>query len=269
MIRVTLLLALAMASFGCADAPASAPVTVRVVSYNIHHGEGTDGEFDYERIAAVINAHEPDLVALQEVDVGTRRAGGVDQAARLAALTGLHHAYGAAMDYAGGQYGEAILSRWPILASQNHVIPEIQGSEPRALLTVRVRPPGGGELVFAGTHLAHDSEHDRVDQVRRIDAILATKAYTGVPVVLAGDLNAKPDSAPMVALLEGGAWADAFAGDPLPTYPNVAPERRIDWVLLKAGRTIVRVRETLVVEDSPASDHCALVVTLEVGPTPR
>ena len=97
MIRVTLLLALVMASVGCADAPEAAPVTVRVMSYNIHHGEGTDGAFDYERIAAVVNAWKPDLVALQEVDVGTRRARGVDQAARLAVLTGLHHAYGAAM----------------------------------------------------------------------------------------------------------------------------------------------------------------------------
>ena len=262
-----ILLSLTLASSatgGCSDAPRPGPVTLRVMSYNIHHGEGTDGAFDYERIAAVINEQQPDLVALQEVDRKTTRAGGIDQAAKIADLTDLHHVYGAAMDYAGGAYGEAILSRWPILASDNHILPKVEGSEPRALLTVRLAPPGGQELVFAGTHLAHDSERDRTAQTRLIDEILETRPYAGAPIFLAGDLNAKPGSAPMDVLLESGDWIDAFEGDPRPTFPNVKPDRRIDWILVKPRQARVRIKETHVVEGESASDHCAVVVTLEI-----
>ena len=74
---------------------------LRVMSYNIHHGEGTDGRFDLQRLAQIINDHQPDLVSLQEVDRGTARADGVDQAMELARLTGMDMAYGKAMDYDG------------------------------------------------------------------------------------------------------------------------------------------------------------------------
>ena len=85
--------------------------TLRVLTYNIHHGEAMDRQFDYERLAKVINDLSPDIVALQEVDRGTKRASGVDQAALLGKLCKMHHVFGQAMPYQGGQYGEAILSR--------------------------------------------------------------------------------------------------------------------------------------------------------------
>ena len=72
----------------------SDPLTLRILSYNIHHGQGTDGIFDLERLARVISSVEPDLVALQEVDRATTRSGGVDQAAELARLTGMEAAFG-------------------------------------------------------------------------------------------------------------------------------------------------------------------------------
>src|SRR5688500_8381796 len=74
----------------------------RVLSYNIHHGEGTDRKFDLERLAKIIRAAEPDVVALQEVDRKTRRASGVDQAAELGKLTDMHVEFGNAMNYSGG-----------------------------------------------------------------------------------------------------------------------------------------------------------------------
>src|SRR3990172_3828554 len=86
---------------------AAEPLRVRVLTYNIHHGEGTDGRIDLARIAAVIQRLAPDVVALQEVDKLTSRSEGVDQAAELGRLTKLHAAFGKAMDYAGGEYGQA------------------------------------------------------------------------------------------------------------------------------------------------------------------
>src|SRR5688572_12746619 len=81
------------------------PLRLRVLTYNIHHAEGTDGKLDLARIARVIHEQQPDLVALQEVDVKTRRTGGVDQAAELAKLTGMHVAFGKGIDFQGGEYG--------------------------------------------------------------------------------------------------------------------------------------------------------------------
>src|ERR1700724_2661395 len=83
---------------------------LRVLTYNIHHGEGTDGRFDLSRLARVMKSVQPDVIALQEVDRGTERSGGVDQLAELARLTDMHAEFGKAMDYSGGGYGVAWLS---------------------------------------------------------------------------------------------------------------------------------------------------------------
>ena len=85
------------------------PVDLRILTYNIHHGEGTDGLLDLERLAGVIGEARPDGVALQEVDAGTERAGGIDQAAAIAGHLGWEHAFAEAMPYQGGSYGEALL----------------------------------------------------------------------------------------------------------------------------------------------------------------
>src|SRR5712671_3348280 len=88
--------------------PQAGPLTVRVLTYNIHHGEGTDGEFDLPRLARIIEGTQADLIALQEVDQATDRASGVNELNELARLTHLHAAFGKAMDFQGGAYGVGI-----------------------------------------------------------------------------------------------------------------------------------------------------------------
>src|SRR5687767_4395118 len=121
-------LAAALAAPAWADPPAK-PKALRVLSYNIHHAEGTDGKLDLERIAKVITAARPDLVAVQEVDRKARRTKGVDQAAELGRLTGLHVEFGKAIDFQGGEYGLAVLSRFPIKAAKVHPLPGKAGQE--------------------------------------------------------------------------------------------------------------------------------------------
>src|SRR5215471_8946587 len=98
--------------FVCASVLAEAPknMTVRVLTYNIHHGEGSDDVFDLPRIARVISDAKPDLVALQEVDEKTNRSSGVSQITELGRLTGMHAVFGEAMEYDDGGYGVGILS---------------------------------------------------------------------------------------------------------------------------------------------------------------
>ena len=142
------------------------PKTLRVLTYNIHHGEGTDKVFDYRRLAKVIEDLSPDIVALQEVDNRTERASGVDQAVLLGKLCRMRHVFGQAMPYQGGRYGEAILSRFPIEKAAIHPLPYQVGQEPRAALEVLIEPAGLPPIAFVGTHLCHQNNETRIQQTR-------------------------------------------------------------------------------------------------------
>lgn len=234
-----------------------APWRIRVLTYNIHHGEGLDGRVDLGRIAQVIQQAAPDVVALQEVDLGTERTGRVDQAAELGRLTGLHAVFGKAFDYSGGRYGAALLSRWSIQEATPHVLPGSPGHEIRPALIVKGQPgPNAPLLTFVSIHLDHQSEAERGKQTLRLLELLAPQ---GAPIVLAGDFNALPGSA--ILRQFSGEWLNATAGETRFTIPSEQPNRQIDFVLCHPlGRW--RVAETRVFQ-SAASDHCALLAVLE------
>lgn len=241
-----------------AEEPPAKP-RLRVMSYNIHHGEGTDGKLDLERIAKVIKDAKVDLVAVQEVDRNTRRTRGVDQAADLARLTGMQGTFGKAMDYSGGEYGQAVLSRWPLIEPKTHRLPTTPPREQRVALEVKVRPPGLPELTFVGTHLDHvRDETDRVAQARDLNRLLVRK--DAGPTILLGDMNAQPDSQPMRILLEH--WNDTSGKELVPTCPAEKPTIKIDWILLLKGHRW-RVVSSTVIEEKAASDHRPIVAELE------
>jgi len=248
----------------CLGACSAAPVKVRVLSYNIHHGQGTDGRFDLKRLADVITQSRADLIALQEVDRKTTRAKGVDQAAELARLTGMHFAFGKAIDFAGGDYGVAVLSRWPITEAQTHSLPSSPGHETRVALIVRVRVGfTNRHLRLVNTHLDHTSDStERISQAGRINHLLMDKA--GLPSILAGDLNATPDSQPLEILLS--RWTDATTMNdryPQPTWPSSKPHKRIDYVLVRPASSW-QVNHAAVLEKPRASDHRPLLVILQL-----
>jgi len=224
------------------------PGTLRVLTYNIHHGEAMDKKFDYERLAKVINDLSPDIVALQEVDIGTERASGVDQAARLGKLCKMHHAFGPAMPHQGGQYGEAILSRFPIEKVLVHPLPYQFEQEPRAALEVRIRPAGIGPIAFVGTHLCHQKVENRTQQTLRMNWLFPKPE--GYPIILAGDFNARPGSEPMKVLLDAG-WID-----------TVAPRSVIDYVLVRSCDAW-QVKEVTVLDEPVVSDHDPILVVLQ------
>src|SRR3954447_17269340 len=103
----------------CVRSRADLPHEIRIVTYNIHHGEGIDGKFDLKRIADVVMAEKPDVVAFQEVDQGTKRASGVDQPAEFEKLTGMKVVFGRNIDYDGGGYGTAVLTNLPIRSHES------------------------------------------------------------------------------------------------------------------------------------------------------
>ena len=208
-----------------------------------------DGKFDYERLAKVIGGTNPDVVVVQEVDRKTRRADGVDQAALLGELTGMHAVFGRAMYYSGGEYGEAILSRFPLEEPKAHPLPFTTGREPRTVLAARIIPDNGlPEFILAGTHLCHQSDEIRTDQTRKINALLPAK--DGPPIILGGDLNARKGSNPMKELL-AERWVDA-----------TEPISRIDYILLRPGDPW-RIVEVKTIDERVASDHRPVLAVLE------
>ena len=127
---VLLVFLLSFLASGCISDGGPQELRLRVMAYNIKHGHGNDGVVDLERAAAVIEAVAPDVVTLQEVDERCGRSGEVDQAAWLGERLGMESIFGTFMDYDGGRYGMALLSRLPIIEWTNHVLPP--GAEPRS-----------------------------------------------------------------------------------------------------------------------------------------
>jgi endonuclease/exonuclease/phosphatase family metal-dependent hydrolase len=234
-------------------------VIVRVLTFNILHGATTKGDFDLDKIASVIKDANPDFVALQEVDFKTRRARNYDLATELGWRTKMAALFGKAMNYDGGAYGEAVLSRFPITASRNIPLPHSPGNEPRAALEITVELESGDHLSFIGTHLEHQKQSsDRIDQVKKINEVFLSNKY---PTILAGDLNDLPDSRPISILKQ--YWTNVSGEDTKPTFPSNNPTKKIDYVFYRPQNRW-KVVENKVICDVIASDHCAVLTVLKL-----
>jgi endonuclease/exonuclease/phosphatase family metal-dependent hydrolase len=261
-LRVLLIiLVVGVCAGGCAGAKLGSPARVSILTYNIYHGEDANGGSNLDAVAGIINSLEPDLVALQEVDNKTARAKRLDLTAELSRRTGMQGLFGKAMDYDGGGYGEAVLSRYPVIETKNNPLPHTAKAEPRAALEIHIELPGGVKMAFVGTHLDHQrNQSNRMMQTKRIMELYENY---DLPIVLAGDLNAMPGSDPINLLLR--QWSDAAEDDPRPTFPSTKPARRIDYIMYKPmGRwNVVEVR---VIDQKVASDHCPVFAVLELLP---
>ena len=235
--------------------------TLRVMTYNIHHGRGMDGKVDLERIAALIREADVDLVALNEVDKGTARTDGRDLARELAELCGMKHVFAKNIDFRGGEYGNAVLSRLPIHSHRNLHYRMLRPGEQRGLLQVTTTAHGR-PLRFFVTHIDHrEDDRERVSNVQEIEALLA--AEPDPPVILVGDFNDTPGSRTHRGLVEHfvDSWAHFDAGDGF-TYPSKTPRKRIDYVFLQKGKRLVPLSVTI--PSSLASDHLPLVVEVRL-----
>jgi endonuclease/exonuclease/phosphatase family metal-dependent hydrolase len=252
-------------------ARAELPEEIRVVTYNIHHGEGTDRKFDLKRIANVLLAVEPDIIALQEVDQGTRRAGGVDQPAELARLTGMKVVFGRNIDFEGGGYGTAVLTKIPIRSQKSVKLksfyaPTADNPEQRGVQVLELGEKDGPGLLFLNTHLDYRPPDDeRMASAATINELIEKRSNE--LAILAGDLNAMPDSNPMEEFRKqwkiAGMQAEAKSPStsPLLTYPAEKPEKWIDYVLVRPAEKW-KVIEVRALDEPVASDHRPLLAVL-------
>jgi endonuclease/exonuclease/phosphatase family metal-dependent hydrolase len=262
-----------------APGPDQPPIPVRLVTFNTHHGVGDDQRHDLPRLARLLASVDADVICLQEVDrYFGDRSEDVDQALLLSRALDMQLAWGPAIDEPrpGGnpedaprrQYGNALLSRLPILVSDVHPLPG--GGEPRSALRTMVELDGGALWVTA-THLTTRSAPERAEQVAALAALHTESMETGV---LVGDFNTTPEAPELGMLHERftDAWQLAQARDDQAgwrfwrreeglTHPSRSPHRRIDQVWVSAG---VEVAAAQVLDAAGASDHLPVMVDLLV-----
>jgi len=237
---------------------------LRVLTLNIHHGRGLDGRIDLRRIADQIQSVHADIVAMQEVDVNTRRSGNVDQAARLAELTGMHVVFGRAKSHSGGKYGNAILSRWPIESS--HVVdfprpfPSSLIQENRSVVIGRVMVDTQALDIYS-THFDFFSNPEaRILSAQKLNAILEDRCgASNVPAVLLGDFNARPGQRSILEIRRN--WSHVRTQNPLPTFPSDDPIHELDHLFVSPNRQW-QARSIETFRFNQCSDHCGLLAEL-------
>lgn len=228
------------------------------MTYNIRSGRGVDGRLNLERIAKVIEAENPDVVALQEVDVRRRRTRHQDQALELAERLGYHGAFVAAQSWSQGgeEYGNALLSRYPLGDCRRVTLPKPARLpvETRCLMQCRIQWPQG-EVQVWNTHLGLLAAERRT-QVQLLLEHLSENGHS--PLILCGDFNARPRAKELL-----GLGTHLTRVNSQRTFPGFLPVVHLDHVFHTPQLQVV----SCFVPKSPlakrASDHLPIVVDLD------
>ena len=221
---------------------------VTLMSYNVRSGKGLDGKRDLDRTAAVIRAAQADVVALQEIDSAARRSDGKDVAAVLGKKCSMYHTFSKAIDFDGGGYGVALLSREKPVAVQRFALAGRE--EARTLLVVEFE-----QYIVASTHLSLTAE-DRMASLSVIDSVAMAARK---PIFIAGDWNATPDSEFGRKLGETMQYLTDTAAC---TFPADEPKTVIDYIVTPHKQT-VEVLHREVINEPLASDHRPLRVVVK------
>ena len=242
----------------------------RILTYNVRRCLGTDGRLSPARIAEVIASCAPDVVALQELDVGRPRTGGVDQAHAIARELGMQHIhFNAALRVMEEQYGDAILTTRPSKLVKAGPLPGLSrrpGLEPRGALWASVQL-GGAHVQIINTHLGLRGP----ERLVQVDALLGHD-WLGhpacrEPAILLGDFNAPPRSRAyqrLTAHLRDAQVASRLHR-PKPTFPARLPMLRIDHVFVSRMIDVARVEIIRTPLARVASDHLPILVEFHVS----
>jgi endonuclease/exonuclease/phosphatase family metal-dependent hydrolase len=241
---------------------------LRVMTYNVHSCVGMDGKLDAERIARVIARARPDVVALQELDVGRVRSFGMDQAHLIARYLEMEFHFHPAIHLEEERYGDAILTHLPQRLVKAGMLPGLAGKphlEPRGALWVAV-DLHGREVQIINTHLGLYP----LERVAQVEALLGDEwlahAQCHGPVILSGDFNALPSS-PVCRRLGGrlrDAQIEAKQHRPQSTFSSRFPRVRIDHIFISSGLEVTAIEVPGSELARIASDHLPLVAEIRI-----
>ena len=228
---------------------------IRVMTYNLHNGFNTKGHLDLEQIATVIEHSNPDIVALQEVSRGWLVSGRVDMLSWLSQRLKMPYVFGPTAD---PFWGNAVLSRYPIIAFSKHELPTRDLFIRRGFVVALIDLGGGDTIKVIGTHFHH---LEGGTAIRQLQSQAIVSFWNGLDrTVIMGDFNAEPDSSEINILRRAGLVDAAklmFIAPPL-TFSSDAPARRIDYIWISSDLQVLDV----LVPQSLASDHLPVVATV-------
>lgn len=232
---------------------------ITAMTYNICSGRNLAGEQDLRHAASVIRQFQPDFVTLNEVRNHSQDVGPINQAHELGRLTGYYAVFGRSIDYLGGEYGNGLLTRLPLLSSEVIHIPDPepvgQGFYEHRTILKSVLLAGEREITVLCTHFGLMED----EQTLAVQTALATIQGEKNPVLFMGDLNLTP-AAPILAPLRAALQDTAPDGLPL-TFPSDQPRMKIDYILHTPHFTCRSVESP----DTQCSDHRPLMAVLEMG----
>ena len=243
----------------------------RLLTYNVHRCVGTDRRLDVGRIAAVIAEQEPDIVCLQELDVGRARTGHVDQAEAIARDLTMTFHFNAAMRIEAEEYGDAILTLRPERLVKSGALPTIRGVpglEPRGAVWVEI-DFDGVTLNVINTHLGLVPREQRLQAAALVGAGWAGHPECKGPTILTGDFNATSMTRPYKTLARHLADAQRLLGlkPSVKTFPSTFPTIRIDHAFVTPDIVPTRIWAPRSPLARAASDHLPLVMDFEIRPT--
>jgi endonuclease/exonuclease/phosphatase family metal-dependent hydrolase len=228
--------------------------TLRVMTWNIHGAHGRNPRFDIERVIELIRRHAPDVVALQEVDSRRPRAAGVDDPFEVLQRALGNHGVGAkAITTADGEYGQAIISRWPI---RDVLVRDIsyREREPRRAIRCDIVAPVGPLRVVA-THLGL-SIGERREQVR---ALLELTGRTSQTTVVLGDFN----DWFLVGSVRKALAVEFPARSRIRTFPSRYPVFRFDRIYCRPVWALANARTDRAAQT--LSDHLPVIAEVRIG----
>ncbi|WP_420479838.1 endonuclease/exonuclease/phosphatase family protein [Brevundimonas sp. FT23028] len=240
----------------------------RLLTYNVHRCVGVDRKLDVSRIAAVIAEHEPDIVCLQELDVGRARTGFVDQAREIAEQLAMSYHFHPAMRVEAELYGDAVLTHLPERLVRSGGLPTVRGVpglEPRGALWVAIEI-GSATLNVFNTHLGLVPREQRLQAAALVgDHWLGHPECTG-PTLLTGDFNATSITRPYQILARRLADCQRSLGlkPSVKTFPSSFPAIRIDHCFTSPEITVTGVSAPFSPLARMASDHLPLIIDFEI-----
>lgn len=238
------------------------PDIIKVMTYNVHHCNPPEktGVIDVGGVANVIRSYQPDIAAIQEVDLNTNRSGNINEALLLSQKTGLPFYYfGKAMDFDGGSYGVLILSRFPLSDTQTYRLPSaaVSKDEPRVVAVATVKVDAAKYIRFGSTHLEAYNKNSRKLQAEEINRL---SENFKIPCIIAGDFNDTVQSDVLRIL-------DSNFGRTCQQCPSTFFEDggtgAIDFIFYRPKNSFTVLAHD-VVADQKASDHMAVVSCLKI-----
>ena len=241
----------------------------RIVTYNVHRCVGNDRRLDVGRVAEVLALLEPDIVALQELDVGRARTGGVDQAHEIARRLAMACHFHAALKVEEELYGDAILTAYPerlVKVGPLPGHPAIRSLEPRGALWVEVEVDGVPVHIL-NTHLGLVPKEQQIQAAHLAGPAWLGHPHCRGPKILLGDFNATATSVVYRTFLKTLSPARSLATtkSPTATFPSPMPVLRIDHLFVSPEITVTDVFAPFTPLTRVASDHLPLVMDFDVA----